>query len=152
MSHRHVFGFLIVCGGCDDTIDCTNAGCVDGFRIAVSESPANPLPAGEYEVELSLDGTKVLCRATVPSHSPFACDGTAAQLSPIKPMLPERPTTGFSIQVTETPATASVIVRHDDAVLTQQSFSPSYQRSAPNGEECGPICRSAAGQVLTLTF
>lgn len=155
-------GLLFAAAACDNTLDCTNAGCIDGFFITVSEllppdaglASQKALPEGDYEIELSLDSKVVFCRWTLPRplDAQLECDDRSVRASPIVPMLPERPVVGFVLEVNQTPRIASAIVRHQGSVVAQDTFTLSYQRSAPNGEACGPVCRYAAPTQLPLSF
>jgi hypothetical protein len=47
------------------------------------------------------------------------------------------------IQAKSTPAKARFVVERDGAAIADQELTPSYVRSQPNGEGCGPICEQA---------
>lgn len=169
MSGSRLLVLLALCVGCDDSMDCTNAGCLEGFAISVSATPEPErvvrgalepdaggevaLPAGDYEIDLSLDGARVSCRGSLPDTEPFRCDAGALQLALAKPMTQDadRPTTGFQLQVVQHPRSVSAVVRYQGSVVAQGQFQPTYQTFEPNGPGCGS-CRSARAERLLLAF
>jgi hypothetical protein len=143
---------LVGCVGCDDTVDCTNADCIDGFSIrAVMPGSATTLPQGDYEVELSLDEARVVCQVTLPAAASGLCDAADVELLFLTDRAQDNERTGLWVTTTRTPGAATAIVRHQGTVVAQGSFRPEYVESAPNGSECGPVCENAS-QVLTLSF
>ena len=49
-----------------------------------------------------------------------------------------------------TPASVAVSVHHDDALLGEGSYSPTYATSEPNGPDCEPTCKNAPSAELSL--
>ena len=146
--------------GCSESLTCTAAGCLDGFSIDLTQplpSGADtiaPLPAGAYEIELTLDDERITCHRSIPQGPAVDCKPSDSVIvSGIQPMrFPEGALAGFDVEIRQTPRVVTAIVRHDGAVLAQGTFSPEYREVAPNGKECGPVCNSAPSATLALTF
>jgi hypothetical protein len=50
---------------------------------------------------------------------------------------------GASLDIEDNPNRVEITVRQGDTVVAQEDVEPTYLRSAPNGEACGPICHHA---------
>ncbi|MGK4007340.1 hypothetical protein WMF31_32260 [Sorangium sp. So ce1036] len=143
---------------------CTGMGCVDSFTIAAVTADKS-WPAGEYTLELTVDGDEVSCAYGWTNTPQPGGGGVFVQCSPTV-MVSVNPVTtctetrdGDSVsqsctpvpgQFTQllaihgTPARVDVVARRDGAVLGERSFTPEYRTSYPNGEGCAPACRGDA--------
>ena len=54
------------------------------------------------------------------------------------------------IEVRDHPSTATAVVRYQGAPVGEGNYALEYRTTAPNGVECGPVCRYAAPVQLTL--
>jgi hypothetical protein len=156
MSAWRSCALLLACVCCSDTLDCTAAGCIDGLSITLSRSSAsqevaNPLPAGAYEIELSLDDTLIRCHRSIPEELPLDCNTVPIIVERLVSMSSGM-TLGFNVEVRQTPRVVNALVRYQGSMLAQATFSPEYRKIAPNGEACGPICHSAPREMLTLAL
>jgi hypothetical protein len=154
---------IAVVSGCV-TKECTEIGCADGFSIAAATADKS-WAAGEYALELSVDGNAVSCAYSWTNTPQAGGGGMFVQCSPtvtvwIEPVTRCMETshgdavsqscTPISGQFTQrvtidgTPDRVDVVVRRDGAVLGERSFTPEYKTSYPNGEGCGPACRGDA--------
>ncbi|WP_437477465.1 hypothetical protein WME75_28365 [Sorangium sp. So ce1014] len=152
---------LIAAPGCV-TKQCTEMGCADGFSITAATADKS-WAAGEYTLDLVVDGSKVSCAYSW-TNTPQPGGGVFVRCSPtvsvsIQPVtrctetsdrdsvsqscvpIPGQFTQLLAIQ--GTPARVDVVARRDGAALGERSFTPGYQTSYPNGEDCAPACRQA---------
>jgi hypothetical protein len=108
------------------------------------------LPAGVYEIELVLDGAPITCHRTLPGEPSLDC--TAAPVS-VGGFTPDLATvTAFNIEIRTTPRTVNATVRYQGSELAQKIFEPQYRTVAPNGERCGPVCKSSGPELLPVSF
>jgi hypothetical protein len=103
---------------------------------------------GQYTIEVLADGVEHVCTASLPLASCDVVAGVAAcdafALNP--PICSSPPPEGNrldSLTLEGSPASVSVTIRRDGMKIASQTFSPTYDGVAPNGVECGPICRHA---------
>lgn len=138
---------------------CTEAGCISG--VVITASSAGPLPDGEYEVALLLDGEAHSCTGTHPriSEQTVRCEpdahGVTLYLSERGPVVvpPGTMPSGLYIEIIDrTPRSIQLEITHDGKLVAAESFTPEYTEFAPNGEECGPVCRSAELEAPPLMF
>jgi hypothetical protein len=134
---------LLGCGGDELGGECTLIGCADGLTIEFLQQQP-----GAYTVELVADGETITCNATLPlpacselpSESCSRSDVTLFQsgcgLEPLHHSI-------NGVSFTGNPSTVEIRVERDGTEVASDTFEPAYQRSAPNGEECGPICNNA---------
>jgi hypothetical protein len=158
VSVWRAFALWLACTCCSDSVTCTAAGCLDGFSIDLSQALGSqelastlPLPAGAYEVELALDGTQVTCHRTIPEELPLDCNAPPILVERVVSMRSGM-TFGFDVEIRETPRVVNALIRYQGSTLAQGSFSPEYRKVEPNGAACGPVCRSAPREMLTLAF
>ena len=102
--------------------------------------------AGSYTVTLDLDGERVTCQSALPfagcsGGSP--CSSSKAILEQSGCALPSSAHEIIGLRVTSAAKTVSLRIELDGTEIASENFSPSYVRSAPNGEGCGPICEQA---------
>lgn len=158
MLRCRVLALLVVSlSSCDNSMGCSLAYCTDGFFLQLlGEAPAQgagaegELRAGDYELELVLDGTPLRCSAVVPQVRPPSCDGDAVSLA-IFPSGLDRAPSAFWLRSEQTPRMVAVLVRHQAAVVAEHSVQLTYDDFAPNGRECGPVCQRAESE-LPLSF
>ncbi|MGK3959436.1 hypothetical protein WMF01_02550 [Sorangium sp. So ce1667] len=145
-------------------LDCTEVGCDDSFSI-ITTTADKSWAAGEYALELSVDGDEVSCSYTWTNTPLPGGGGMFVQCSPTVMVsidtfgrctelsdgdsvsqsctpIPGQFAQGITVQ--GTPARVDVVVRRDGELIAERSFTPEYQASYPNGEECGPECRGDA--------
>ncbi|AUX20343.1 hypothetical protein SOCEGT47_008110 [Sorangium cellulosum] len=146
------------------TKQCTEMGCVNSFSILTGTADKS-WPAGEYTLELTVDGDAVSCAYRWTNTPQPGGGGVFVQCSPtvmvsVNPVttctetrdsdsvsqsctpVPGQFTQGIAIH--GTPARVDVVARRDGAVLGERSFTPEYKTSYPNGEGCPPACRGDA--------
>ena len=145
---------LACAGGCSDGSapqvqhGCTQIGCVNGLSVQFSR----PLrEAGSYTVMLELDGERVSCQSTLPFASCSAespCSSSKVILEQSGCALPPSAHEIVGLRVTSTVRTLSLRIQRDGGEIASQNFTPSYIRSAPNGEDCEPICEQASATLV----
>ncbi|XYH95022.1 hypothetical protein ACMHYB_45555 [Sorangium sp. So ce1128] len=144
--------------------ECTEIGCSDGFSITAATADKS-WAAGDYTLELAVDGDKVSCAYSWTNTPTVGGGGLFVQCSPTVAVSIDAVTTctdtrrGNSVsrsctpvpgQFTQlltirgTPARVDVVARRDGALLGERSFTPEYRTSYPNGEGCEPACRGDA--------
>lgn len=133
---------LALASACDPE-SCTLIGCSDSLLIIIEGPDGGALPDSTYEIVLELDGSTYATACGQPTEGEHYCEpvegaGThqlAARYNP---------SGTISIEVTnDTPDDVSLSVVAGDAPLVDQTWAVEYETSAPNGEDCGPVCRSA---------
>jgi hypothetical protein len=116
---------------------CTEIGCENGVRVDFSYHDA-----GAYVFEVTVDGSKVTCKATLPlpKQPPEACDGLGVLLGLVGSMLPaDQQSIGGLILLSTTATSVSVHATRDGAVLGDKTFTPPYVTTpGPNGPGCEP--------------
>ncbi|WP_433936711.1 hypothetical protein AB3662_18765 [Sorangium cellulosum] len=146
------------------TLSCTEVGCDDNFSI-ITTTADRTWAAGEYALDLSVDGDEVSCSytwtdtpqpggggvfvqcsetVTVSINAAMRCTVTTngGAISQSCTPIPGQSVQGITVR--GTPARVDVVVRRDGDVIGERSFTPRYQVSYPNGEACGPECRGDA--------
>ncbi|WP_437280822.1 hypothetical protein WME90_09785 [Sorangium sp. So ce375] len=140
---------------------CTEMACSDGFSVTAATADKS-WPAGEYTLELAVDGNAVSCAYSW-TNTPKVGDGgvfvqcsptVSVSINPVTICTETRrgdavsqsctPAPGQFTQllaVGGTPTRVDVVVRRDGALLGERSFTPAYRTWYPNGEGCGPACR-----------
>ncbi len=116
---------------------CTEIGCDNGVRIDFSYREL-----GAYVFEVTIDGTKTTCKATLPlsRQPPTACDRADALLGLIGSMLPVAQQSIGGLTVSSTTA-KRIAVRgtRDGTLLGEKTFVPPYVVGpSPNGPGCPP--------------
>jgi hypothetical protein len=144
---RLLMALLALLGsGCvEDASQCA-AACIDGFQVSL-QSPS-PLPAGEYEIAVTLPDEVIVCHRTVPENTdvapPDCVSSRRVEVGGVQPT--QSGQTGFFISTRETPETLAVSLRRGNETLASESFQPIYVRS----EICGTSCRYAPSHIVTL--
>ncbi|HVH46655.1 MAG TPA: hypothetical protein VM925_30145, partial [Labilithrix sp.] len=103
---------------------CTEIGCDNGVRIDFSYRDP-----GDYVFEVTVDGTKVTCKATLPlpQQPPDACDGPGVLLGLVGSMLPaDQQSIGGLILSATTARSISVHAMRGSTVLGDKTFAPPY--------------------------
>ena len=128
-------------------------GCADNFHVDFDKAS---WPAGDYTLEVELDGAKTTCTVTLPFKG---CDNLAQCSGDTTSVLPgvsgcalaesEHKLSGI-ILVDKQPAKVKVDVSFGGASIGSAEYTPTYTTSRPNGPDCEPVCTTAPGQKLTL--
>jgi len=143
---------------------CTDIGCNDQFSAMVTMD-ATMVPAGTHTVDVVADGAVMSCTFSFPPDP--STGGIAAQCSNgltvfVEPALvcttmqsatgaweacqPIDGKFGESIWVSGTPSVVQVQQAVGGTVILDQTVSPTYQTSQPNGPGCGPICHQGGAE------
>lgn len=110
---------------------CTQAECFDEVVIELTASTGVALPPGEYTIDIGVDGETQTCSASVTaSDATTTCDGYAQPRS-------------IELRLLGAPEFVELRVERDGDLLVDSDLEPAYERNAPNGELCGPICDRA---------
>lgn len=156
-----LLGSTVLSSACVTTKACTEVGCNDQLGATIEATSAS-LPPGMHRLDVVADGTTLSCTFTVPVEplpggglpaptcSPglmlsvgpaVTCttfeDGSAQgqRCDPIPDRVQER------LWVGGAPAHITVTQWAGGTMIFQQTASPTYKISYPNGPECGPVCR-----------
>ena len=130
--------------GLTDSKHCTLLGCQSGTRIQFSLRGA-----GIYVFEVTVDGAKTTCTATLPlTASPAtACPRDDVRLTLSGSSLPADQHSLEGLELTTTTArTITVRATRDGQLVGESTKSPDYRTGPPpNGEGCAPDgCTSAS--------
>jgi len=128
---------------------CTAIGCDDGLTIQFSVSEP-----GAYLFNIVADGATISCSATLPfpdcSSPGSTCGDPRVQLAASGCALaPAEHSLEGLFMSGMVPESVSVLATRDGVEIASQTFTPAYQTTAPNGEECGPICTNASVSLPT---
>lgn len=133
---------LALAAACDPE-SCTLIGCDDSLMVIIEGPDGSALPDSTYEIVLELDGSTYVTACGQPSSGEYFCEPVEGMGSHQLEVL-YTPSGIISIEVTnDTPDEVSLSVTAGDAPLLDESWVVQYETSAPNGEDCGPVCRSA---------
>jgi hypothetical protein len=138
---------------------CTLIGCVDSFT-ATARSDDGSFPSGAHRVEVLVDTASLTCAFTFPFA--LAGDNPSCGIDLTVHVWQETTCTDMTadagvthqcdlvpgrfhetITLPNTPGQVHVWQYVDDVPILDVAAAPSYQDVAPNGRECGPICRQA---------
>ena len=126
---------LLVLAGCEAEY-CTLIGCGgEGATIDIESS----WPDGIYTLEAAYDGQVHTCTATLPTSEDPVCDGDAWWWF-------DPDGTGH-VQTWSTPPEIELTILRDDTQVFSEAVSIPYEVDYPNGEDCGPACRSGSATV-----
>lgn len=133
---------LILAGACDPTA-CTDIGCYESLTVIIEGPDGAALPDSTYEIVLELDGSTYVTACGQPSPGEYFCEPVEG-VGPHE-LAAQYTTSGIiSLEVIDdTPDEVSLSVIAGDAPLLDESWSVEYETSTPNGQDCGPVCRSA---------
>ncbi|MCU0653954.1 MAG: hypothetical protein MUF64_01240 [Polyangiaceae bacterium] len=128
--------------------NCTTLGCVNGFSLDFS---APSWPPGKYTVELTVDGQRGTCEATLPlqANATARCSLPGVSLGLSGSALPADQHSLSGLQWSNArPALVEVSVLRDGAPVGKPaSFRPAYTTSRPNGPDCEPVCTGASASM-----
>ncbi len=143
---------------------CTLIGCEDQFSATVTMD-VTLVPAGTHTVDVVADGAAMTCTFSFPPDPPTG--GIAAQCSSGLTVFVEpdmicstmqlgtatweacQPIAGKfteSIWVAGTPGEVQVQQTVGGTVILDQTVTPTYQTTEPNGPGCGPTCHQAGAE------
>lgn len=156
---------FVGCGGGASTSAgpiCTEIGCADQVTIRVDLSPEEAA-AGRHEFVIDADGTTITCTLEHTDTSAVdhaTCDGGASVFlgartemvemeSPVPGtvMAGARAVPGafeMVIEVYGRPARVRVVHTLDGVTLRDETATPSYAATYPNGANCEPVCQQAS--------
>jgi hypothetical protein len=136
--------------GCSLPYECTAIGCVNGLTISFEKASAAWEP-GMYSIDIDADGKKITCSTKLPLVAndplPSSCTDASVLLGVSGSALPAAEHALSELHFTSAPANVKVTVTRDGAMVATQDFTPSYQKSQPNGPDCEPTCNSATGTL-----
>lgn len=144
---------LTSCGGALPEHACTEIGCSDGLVVRVT--PAAPWPQGAYRFVVEADGVTTTCTGTLPlggcATRAITCDREGVSITESGCALPPSAHGFGDVVLPGTPASIRIQVQRDGETVGEQTFTPAYQTSQPNGPGCPPICTNASVE-LTLSL
>jgi hypothetical protein len=124
---------------------CTQMGCVDGLQVAVD--PNYRWQPGDYIFEIAMDGKPQRCEGALPLRScdlsNLSCTGEGATVMESGCALPKDAHGFGDIHFSTTPKDVAVKIIRNGKTIGEGKWQPHYQKLAPNGEACGPICQHA---------
>ncbi len=140
---------MLGAAGCATTLNnksCTELGCgQQGIHVEFSYKDS-----GMYAVDVTVDGVKVTCTATIPlprgATGDDACVAAGIYLSRVGSELPFAQQSIGGLVIAKANATSvGVRITRDGTLLKEATFSPAYTvTSGPNGPDCEPKqCKSA---------
>ncbi|AKT36751.1 hypothetical protein [Chondromyces crocatus] len=143
---------VVGCGGTDSS-DCTLLACASSFVVDFVRTGAwNP---GEYRIRVVTEDRSVDCTTSLPlsCNAPSPCPADAnvqlllvgCNLAPSEHYLG-----GVEFAQGATPASVTVSVFHDEQLLGEGSYRPTYTTSNPNGPDCEPTCRTSPPERIEL--
>lgn len=113
---------------------CTEVGCNDAVDISIRGLEANQL----YQIEVKAADATIKCTIDTSDATNedmrMTCDTILFYYSQIDDAY---------LQVPGTPSLVSITVWQSGTMIVQDEVSPDYHELAPNGEACGPVCRTA---------
>ena len=148
---------------------CTEIGCVDSVSVQLTTADG-AWPDGRYEVVMQLDdGQTKRCQASMPADLPehigsasnLECDpALSAQLSTqsscravtsgdaeTETCVPMPGRFQLELWLQSTPQQLDLRILRDGQAVLEQTVSPQYEGSQPNGPDCEPTCRGAQLQM-----
>ena len=149
---------------CDDLTEgqsCTLIGCSDVFNVTALAT--QELPLGRYELRLLLGDVPVTCEhppaVGVPRISGY-CDDARVRSevlihnggAPAADGGAPGGANAFGIRISDTVSVIALQVLYEGQEIGAASYTPVYQTTTPNGPECGPVCRFAPWEQLSLQF
>jgi len=150
---------LALLPNCGDALEetCTLMGCATAFQVSFA---GDAKTAGAYEITVTADGQKTTCTVTLPLPMPRSNCANAVSCDQSKPDFYVA-TSGCALGDTEhqisgivfptaSPAQIDVQVYRGATEVGSGSYQPTYTTSYPNGERCGPTCKQADAESLTL--
>ena len=128
---------------------CNEMGCADG--LVISLSPDAGWAPGQYRFTIVTDGETTVCEGALPlppcEQPALRCTGSAAIIGESGCAI-DPAAHGFSdIQISSKPKSVTLTIERDGQPIANQTLTPTYQRSQPNGPGCPPVCDNAHAQV-----
>lgn len=128
---------------------CTEIGCADG--LVISLSPNAGWAPGQYRFTIVTDGETTVCEGALPlppcEQPALRCTGNAAIIGESGCAI-EPAAHGFSdIQIASKPQSVTLTIERDGQTIANQTLTPAYQRSQPNGPGCPPVCDNAHAEL-----
>jgi hypothetical protein len=156
---------LTACGsGSPGGHACTEIGCVDQL-MATLQDASGGLPSGMQAVTVTADGVTTSCSFTLPLAANSApscpsplqiavqpmmkCTNTGTAQYPVQTCTPVPGTGTEQITLMGKPATVRLTQTSDGTTWLDQTVTPAYTTTQPNGPDCPPTC-SQATVMLTL--
>ena len=141
---------MLGAAGCASTLNnksCTELGCgQQGINVEFSYRDL-----GTYAVDVTVDGVKVTCTATIPlprgAVGDDACAAAGIFLTRVGSELPVAQQSIGGLVIAKANATSvGVRITRDGTLLKEATFSPTYTVTpGPNGSDCEPKqCKSAS--------
>jgi len=134
---------------------CTEIGCSSGFGIDLE--PSDSWPPGQYTFELTAGGQRQQCTGTLPlaacGQPSVTCTGDAiASIGESGCALSAAQHAFGPLAIEQQPCEVQVTIRRDGRLVGEQSLTPNYRWTQPNGAGCDPQCLQAPNAVLALTL
>ncbi len=138
---------LTLVPGCTDGPPkaCTLIGCAQALEIRLGDMVRT---AGTYVLVARMDRETATCSLSVPADEPSVCQGTKdrAEVSVVK-----NPSGGAdAIWVQSAQQSVELTIERDGTRVAHHAMTPSYKRSRPNGNGCGPVCSSAVVSLSNI--
>jgi hypothetical protein len=117
---------------------CTELGCENGVDVDFVFRDR-----GSYVFEVTIDGTKTTCRATLPLPKEFfeACDRPEVFLGLVGSQLPaeQQSIEGLKMPAATNATSITISATRDAVPIGSKTFTPAYDvRPGPNGPDCEP--------------
>ena len=147
---------LGVAPSCVLTQDCSLAGCGGALlRIFVEGPDRAALDDASYEIVVDLDGVTYTGECVVPQPGTTPCaafEGEGPRL--VEATVLSTGTISILVRDQEDagprPSEVSLLVTAEGTTVADEQWSPSYETTYPNGEECGPACTSAEARTVVV--
>ncbi len=118
-------------------MECTNVGCIDGVAVELRGFQLG----STYDITITTADQSITCTLDARTQSLDTVSGSCT--SPIDVRVGDTP----SIFLESTPESMTIEVQRDATLVADMEVSPDYDKLAPNGESCGPVCDNASVQV-----
>ncbi len=131
---------------------CTQIGCIDGVMLRGDYD--REWKNGNYRFELVLDNRRVTCTGELPlkpcGEQSLHCDKDGVMITESGCALPKSAHGFGDIHIQDDPRKVMVRITHNNKpILTRTIVRVDYQESRPNGDGCGPVCRSASYDLFS---
>jgi hypothetical protein len=145
---------------------CTLIGCQDQFT-ATAQDANGSLPSGMHTIQVTADGATLSCSFTLPLANlpgggtagidcpiglhvqvlqPSTCIATGTPNYKTQTCTPVAGKLNEIIVITGKPTTVHVTETVDGATFLDETATPAYKTSQPNGPDCDPICSQASAE------
>lgn len=133
-------GLVFSSVACDLSHSCTDIGCASGLTLSLRLASGS-WADGDYELSAGAEH----CTFSIPRDVPAVGSGT---LDCYRRTSGEVGPSGLQLRFEGTPETLAVALTRDGAPLFDESSTPSYAESQPNGPDCGPHCRQGSVDLV----